>query len=372
MKVTFGARAYSIEIGTGMLPRADTFIAPLLKRKKTVIITDDHLADTPHLATLQKSLDEAQIVHDTLVIAAGEASKSFTQLEALCDWLLGAQIGRDDCIIALGGGVIGDLTGFATAILRRGTRFIQIPTSLLAQVDSSIGGKTAINSALGKNLIGAFHQPELVLADMDVLQTLPMRELRAGYAEIVKYGALGNAGFFNWLDENYEAVLTRSPAALAYAVAESCRAKAAIVTRDRREAGERALLNLGHSFAHAFEKLTGYGEALLHGEAVAYGMVLAFRFSVARGHCALADSERFEAHIRRVGLPVEMAQIGNDQMSDNVFHADALVAAMRQDKKVAAGQMRLILVNAIGESFIATDVDTDALHAFLLDEGAQA
>jgi 3-dehydroquinate synthase len=275
VRVELAARSYDIHIGSGLLPQAGAYIAPLLKRPRVAIVTDTHLAES-HLPTLEKSLDGADIAYDTVVIEAGESSKSFAQLEALTGALIDFEIERDDCVIALGGGVIGDLTGFAAAILRRGTRFIQIPTSLLAQVDSSIGGKTAINAGQGKNLIGAFHQPDLVLADMDVLTTLPTRQILAGYAEIVKYGGLGNPDFFDWLDANHQDVLALQPDAVGHAVAESCRAKAAIVARDEREAGERALLNLGHTFAHAFEKLTGYGEALLHGEAVAYGMVLAF------------------------------------------------------------------------------------------------
>jgi 3-dehydroquinate synthase len=364
VRVELAARAYDIHIGTGLLAKAADYIGPLLTRKRVAIVTDTHLAEL-HLATLQKALDAADIAHDTVVIEAGEGSKSFSQLETLCGALIDFEIERDDCIIALGGGVIGDLTGFAAAILRRGTRFIQIPTSLLAQVDSSIGGKTAINAAQGKNLIGAFHQPDLVLADMDVLTTLPPRQVLAGYAEIVKYGGLGNPAFFDWLEQNHQAVLALEPAAVAQAVAESCRAKAAIVARDERESGERALLNLGHTFGHAFEKLTGYGEALLHGEAVAYGMVLAFALSAERGHCSSSDADRVKAHIGAVGLPITMAQIGNGK-----FEADALVEAMRQDKKVQAGKMRFILAQKIGHTFIADDVEADALRAFLIAQGA--
>ena len=297
---------------------------------------------------------------------AGEASKSWTQLSDLCDWLLSQEVERKDCILALGGGVVGDLTGFAAAILRRGTRFIQVPTSLLAQVDSSIGGKTAINSAHGKNLIGAFHQPDLVLADMDVLKTLPPREIGAGYAEIVKYGALGNRAFFDWLEENGSRVLALEPDAVSHAVAESCRAKAAIVARDEREAGERALLNLGHTFGHAFEALSGYGSDLLHGEAVAYGMVSAFAFSAARGICPSEDAGRLKAHLAACGLPTEMSELGKGR-----FAADDLVNAMRQDKKVEAGQMRFILARGIGDSFIADDVTEAELKPFLLAQGAQ-
>ena len=362
--VELGERAYEIHIGSGVLARAADYIAPVLARPKLAIVADANLAET-HLPVLQATLDGAGIAHDSFLVPAGEASKNFHQLAELCDWLLAQKIERNDCIVALGGGVIGDLTGFAAAILRRGTRFIQIPTSLLAQVDSSIGGKTAINSKSGKNLIGAFHQPDLVLADMDVLTTLPPRQVLAGYAEIVKYGGLGNPAFFDWLEQNHQAVLALEPAAVAQAVAESCRAKAAIVARDERESGERALLNLGHTFGHAFEKLTGYGEALLHGEAVAYGMVLAFALSAERGHCSSSDADRVKAHIGAVGLPITMAQIGNGK-----FEADALVEAMRQDKKVQAGKMRFILAQKIGHTFIADDVEADALRAFLIAQGA--
>ena len=250
--------------------------------------------------------------------------------------------------------------------MRRGTRFIQIPTTLLAQVDSSIGGKTAVNSSRGKNLIGAFHQPDLVLADMDVLATLPPREIGAGYAEIVKYGALGDAEFFDWLCANGQDVLALHGEATAHAVAESCKAKAAIVARDERESGDRALLNLGHTFGHAFEKLTGYGDALLHGEAVAYGMVLAFAYSAEVGLCSAEDAERLRAHIAECGLPARMQAVGN-----GVFDADALIEAMGQDKKVQAGKMRFILARALGDSFIAEDVTPQTLRPFLIAQGAR-
>ena len=366
VRVDLGARSYDILIGADLLRQAGSYIAPLLPRPKTVIVTDTNVAEA-HLKTLQSALDGAGIDHASYLVPAGEASKNLSQLEKLCDWLLSQKIEREDCILALGGGVIGDLTGFAASILRRGTRFIQIPTTLLAQVDSSIGGKTAVNASLGKNLIGAFHQPDLVLADMDVLKTLPPRELRAGYAEIVKYGALGDLGFFEWLEANGEKVLALDTQSVAYAVAQSCRAKAAIVARDEREAGERALLNLGHTFGHAFEKITGYGEALLHGEAVAYGMVLAFAFSAHRGECDPQDAQRLRAHLEACGLPASMAQVGN-----GVFGVDALLDAMGQDKKVKAGKMRFILARALGDTYIADDVSAQALHPFLIAQGAHA
>ena len=365
LEVALGARAYDIHIGSALLARAADYIAPLLPRPKLAIITDSHVAPL-HLETLTAGLDRAGIAHDSFIVPAGEASKNFGQLEQLCDWLLDMKIERQGCVVALGGGVIGDLTGFAAAILRRGTRFIQIPTTLLAQVDSSIGGKTAVNSSRGKNLIGAFHQPDLVLADMDVLTSLPRREIGAGYAEIVKYGALGDRGFFDWLCTNGPDVLALQPAATAHAVAESCKAKAAIVARDEREAGDRALLNLGHTFGHAFEKLTGYGDALLHGEAVAYGMVLAFAYSAETGLCSQADADALRAHIDASGLPSTMRAVGN-----GVFDADALIEAMHQDKKVQGGKMRFILAHGLGDSFIADNVTADSLRPFLIAQGAR-
>ena len=364
VRVALDARSYDIEIAAGLLARAGDFIKPLLKRPHVAIVTDNHVAKH-HLATLQDGLEAMGIASTTTIIPAGENSKSFGRLEQLCGWLLDEKIERDDCIIALGGGVIGDLTGFAAAIVRRGARFIQIPTTLLAQVDSSIGGKTAINAAQGKNLIGAFFQPELVLVDTQVLTTLPARELRAGYAEIVKYGALGNAAFFDWLEENGTDVLAGDAAAQTYAIAESCRSKAQIVARDERESGERALLNLGHTFGHAFEALTGYSNTLLHGEAVALGMVLAFELSVARGHCPAEDAARLRALLDAATLPVTMTRVGNGN-----FEADALVAAMGQDKKVKSGKMRFVLAEALGRSFLTDTVNRDDLRAFLIAQGA--
>jgi 3-dehydroquinate synthase len=364
VRVALDARSYDIEIGADLLALAGAHIAPHLKRDRVAIVTDSHVAKH-HLQTLQAALTHAGIASTTSIIPAGENSKSFGRLEQLCGWLLDEKIERDDCVIALGGGVIGDLTGFAAAIVRRGLRFIQIPTTLLAQVDSSIGGKTAINAAQGKNLIGAFFQPELVLVDTQVLNTLPARELRAGYAEIVKYGALGNAAFFDWLEANGGDVLAGDAAAQTYAIAESCRSKAGIVARDERESGERALLNLGHTFGHAFEALTGYSNTLLHGEAVALGMVLAFDLSVARGHCAPEDAARLKALLEAAALPVTMKRIGNGN-----FAADALVGAMAQDKKVKSGKMRFVLVEGLGKSFLTDTVSPADLRAFLIAQGA--
>ncbi len=267
---------------------------------------------------------------------------------------------RGDLVVALGGGVIGDLAGFAAAILRRGVRFVQIPTSLLAQVDSSVGGKTGIDTPQGKNLIGAFHQPGLVLADTDVLRTLPDRELRAGYAEVAKYGLLGDAAFFGWLEQNYAAVLALEPAPLTHAVETSVQAKAGIVGRDETEQGERALLNLGHTFGHAFEAWCGYSDRLLHGEAIAIGMSIAFRFSAALGYCTEAAADRASAHFRAVGLPTRIAEIPGDKPS-----IDAMMKLMAQDKKVRHGKLTFILVRDVGEAFIARDVPSETVRAFL-------
>ncbi len=308
VEVNLGARSYPIIIGSGLLADAAALIQPYLRRPKLAIITDESLVKH-HLPKLEASLKKAAIDHAILSVPPGEASKNFAQLERLTGWLLEQKIDRHDIVIALGGGVIGDLTGFAAAILRRGTRFVQIPTTLLAQVDSSIGGKTAINMPVGKNLIGAFHQPDLVIIDMDVLATLAPRELCAGYAEVVKYGALGNAAFFDWLQKNGDKVLALEPQALAYAIGESCRTKATLVARDERETGARALLNLGHTFGHAFEKLCGLNGDLLHGEAIATGMVMAFDFSVTRGHCPRQDGERLRTVLDAARLPTDMTQI---------------------------------------------------------------
>lgn len=362
--VSLGARSYDILIGSELLSRAGAVISPLLRRPRCAIVTDEIVGDL-HLATLEAGLAASGIVSNSKRLPAGEATKSFDRLRELCDWLLSEKIERQDLIIALGGGVIGDLTGFASAILRRGTRFVQIPTTLLAQVDSSVGGKTGINVDHGKNLIGAFHQPDLVLADQTVLASLPNRDLAAGYAEVVKYAALGDAAFFGWLEAHGSAVLNREPAALTHAVKRSCEMKAEIVARDETEQGDRALLNLGHTFGHAFEALTGYGEKLLHGEAVALGMVLAAKLSRDMDLCSANDVDRLTTHLAASKLPTDMKDLG-------CFSADALIAVMQQDKKVDAGTMRFILMRGLGESFISRDVVPDALKSFLVREGAEA
>ena len=360
--VSLGDRSYVITIGEGLLHHAGATLRPLLARPLTAIITDENVA-RHHLATLKSSLDAAGIVHSELVLPAGEATKSQQYLMQVCDFILGAGIERADTVIAFGGGVIGDLVGFAAAIVRRGVNFVQIPTSLLAQVDSSVGGKTAINSPHGKNLIGAFHQPVAVLADIEVLSTLPPRELAAGYAEVVKYGLLGDADFFNWLETGANRIFSADPQARVQAIRTSCEAKARIVAADEHEHGERALLNLGHTFGHALERATGYSDTLLHGEAVSIGMAQAFRFSERLGLCPPGSANRVEAHLQSVNLPVTLAGI-----RQHLHSAGELIAMMRQDKKASGGKITFILVNGIGNAFIEKNVDEAHLKAFLEDE----
>lgn len=360
LTVGLGARAYDILIDASLLDSAGAHLGPLLKRPRTVIVTDENVlaAQGPRL---MKGLSAYGISAETVALPPGEATKSMARLEWLLQRLIELEVDRGDLLLAFGGGVVGDIAGFAAAVLRRGCRFAQIPTSLLAQVDSAVGGKTGVNLPQGKNLVGAFHQPVLVLADLAALDTLPARELRAGYAEVIKYAALGDEAFFAWLEENGEALLAGDRAARAYAVRTSCAMKAAIVARDEREAGERALLNLGHTFGHALEAATGYGEALLHGEAVAAGMGLAFDYSVRLGVCPRADAGRLKAHLKRVGLPAGPADIP-------ALHGvapEALLAHMRQDKKVAAGRLALILARGIGKAYIAENADADSILAFL-------
>ena len=359
-------REYDILIGPGLLAQAGAAIARLAPEAACAIVTDANVAPL-HLAALEASLEAAGIRHESIVVPAGEASKSYACFETVCDGVLAGRFERGDLVVAFGGGVVGDLAGFAAASLRRGMRFVQIPTSLLAQVDSSVGGKTGINSHHGKNLVGAFHQPALVLADTDVMTTLPPREFAAGYAEMAKYGLLGDAAFFDWLDANLLEIFAGGPAR-ATAVARSCAAKAAVVVRDEREQGERALLNLGHTFGHAFERLTHYdGSRLVHGEGVAIGMACAFRFSARRGLCSRQDVARVEAHLRTAGLPTRIRDIAG-------FDADAatIVEAMYQDKKVEHGSLTFILVNGIGAAFVAKGVDAGDVRAFLEEELALA
>jgi len=365
VKVSLGERSYDIMIGEHLLSRAGTLLAPFFRRPKTAIVTDANVA-RHHLGTLESALRDAGFEAGSIVLPAGEATKSFAALADLCDRLLEAGIERSDRIIALGGGVIGDLAGFAAAILRRGIDFIQIPTSLLAQVDSSVGGKTGINSALGKNLIGAFHQPLAVIADTALLSTLPDRELSAGYAEVAKYGLLGDAAFFAWLEQNVGRLMDRDAKTLIHAITVCCTDKADLVARDEREAGPRALLNLGHTFGHALEAATGYGARLLHGEAVAVGMVEAFRFSARLDLCDPGLAGRVAAHLKAARLPASLGDI-EGELPD----AHGLLAIMRQDKKAEAGRLAFILVRGIGEAFVSRDVDEAELTVFLHDELAQ-
>ncbi|WP_205042259.1 3-dehydroquinate synthase [Rhodoligotrophos defluvii] len=360
--VELGDRRYPVHVGPALLARAGELVRPLLARPHTAVVTDETVAAL-HLERLQASLAATGISAEVIIVPPGEQSKSFAALERVCDSLLGAAIERRDHVIALGGGVIGDLVGFAAAILRRGVRFIQVPTTLLAQVDSSVGGKTGINVRHGKNLIGAFHQPDMVLADTSLLDTLPTREFRAGYAEVVKYGLLGDAAFFRWLDAHHEAIAAQDGPERWQAVATCCRAKAAIVAEDEFETGRRALLNLGHTFGHALEAATGYSSRLIHGEAVAIGMALAFRFSERLGLCSPGTATEVIRHLAAVGLPTTLGQIDG-----SLPDAKGLVAFMRQDKKAVAGKLTFILVRGIGEAFVSRDVDDAAVEAFLAEE----
>jgi 3-dehydroquinate synthase len=356
ISVGLGARAYDIHVGIGLEPAA--LLKPLA-RGVVPVVTDEHVAEL-HLQPLLKGMSRAGVKARSIVLPPGEASKSFAGLERLTGELLDMGVDRGGMIVALGGGVIGDLTGFAAGVLKRGVGFAQIPTTLLAQVDSSVGGKTAINARQGKNLIGLFHQPRIVIADVALLSTLPRREMLAGYAEVAKYGALGDADFFDWLEQSAAAALTGDWAALTHAVAQSCRMKAAIVARDERESGERALLNLGHTFGHALEAATGFSDRLLHGEAVAIGMALAFRLSAALKLCPAADAERISRHLKAVGLPSAICDISGPRPS-----AAELLGHMAHDKKAAEGELTFILARGIGRAFITRDVPIEAVRDIL-------
>ena len=364
VNVPLGARGYDIAIGRGLIAELGTRVAALRPGAAAAIVSDRTVADR-HLAPAQAALEAARLRVRAVVVPAGESSKSWRMLESVCEQLLAAKIERGDLVVALGGGVVGDLAGFAAAVVRRGLDVVQVPTTLLAQVDSSVGGKTGINSAHGKNQIGAFYQPILVIADTALLDTLPARVFRAGYAEVVKYGLIGDAGFFAWLDANWRDVLGGGPAR-EHAIATSCRAKAITVARDERETGERALLNLGHTFGHAFETAAGFSNRLFHGEAVAVGMALAFGFSARRGLLPAAEAERVVRHLAQVGLPTRPADIPG-ALPD----ADALMALMAQDKKVRRGKLTLILARGIGASFVAPDVDPAEVRAFLAEKLAE-
>lgn len=358
VEVALGARAYDIMIGRGLLASLGARIKVLRPGARTAIVTDENVAKQ-HLAAAEASLASAGIESAAIVVPPGEGSKNIATFERVCEAIIGARIERGDLAIALGGGVIGDLAGFASASVRRGLDFVQVPTTLLAQVDSSVGGKTGINSSQGKNLIGAFHQPVLVIADTALLDTLPPREFRAGYAEVAKYGLLGDAAFFTWLEANWQEIFAGSPAR-EHAIAMSCRAKAAIVARDERETGERALLNLGHTFGHAFEAGCGFSDRLLHGEAVALGMVMAFDFSVSKGLVGASDAARARAHLAAVGLPTNVKQVPG-----GVPGVDALMDLIAQDKKVKRGKLTFILARGIGQTFVANDIDAADVRAFL-------
>lgn len=362
VRVELGDRGYDILIGPGLVEQAGARIAPLLPGAKLIVLTDSTVAGL-HLATLTRSLADAGCtVAEPLIVPAGEASKGWDTLGTVMDALLSRGIERRSALVALGGGVVGDLGGFAAAIALRGIDFVQVPTTLLAQVDSSVGGKTGINSPHGKNLIGAFHQPRLVLADTGVLDTLPRRELLAGYAEVVKYGLIGDRPFFDWLQDNGRAVIDGDGPARAQAIRVSCLAKADVVARDEREGGLRELLNLGHTFGHALEAEAGYGEALLHGEAVSIGMVMAFDLSVRLGLCPAADAVLVRAHLSAAGLPVDAAWL-KTAAPHAPWTPDSLLAHTAKDKKVKDGKVTFILTRAIGQAFRCRDVDVADVKA---------
>ena len=361
--VALAERAYDIVIGRGAIATLGARIKALRPNAKVVILTDATV-EKHHLAAVESILKSAGVAHSPIVVPPGEGSKNYATFEKVCEAIIAARIERGDLVVALGGGVIGDLAGFAASSVRRGLDFVQVPTSLLAQVDSSVGGKTGINSPQGKNLIGAFHQPILVIADTAMLDTLSKREFRAGYAEVVKYGLLGDVAFFDWLEANWQAVFaggdTSNSMAREQAIAICCRSKAGVVARDERENGERALLNLGHTFGHAFEAAAGYSQRLLHGEAVALGCVLAFEFSARKGLVPESEAARVRAHLAAVGLPTHVRDV-----QGGVPNADGLMDLIAQDKKVKRGKLTFILVRGIGQAFVADDVDPADVRAFL-------
>jgi 3-dehydroquinate synthase len=359
VRVELGPRSYEVRVGQGLLAGVGAQIAPLLRRKRVAVLTDRTVAGL-HLEALTSALEREGIAVEAHALTPGEATKSWAGLSEAVEWLLDARVERRDLVLALGGGVIGDLAGFAAAVLRRGVRFVQVPTTLLAQVDSSVGGKTGINTRHGKNLVGAFHQPSLVLCDTALLATLPRRDFLAGYGEVVKYGLLGDAVFFDWLEANGPAMAAGDGAARNRAVTRSVEMKAGIVARDETEEGERALLNLGHTFCHALEAATGYSDRLLHGEGVAIGCALAFELSSRLGLCAQETPSRVRAHLKAMGMKADLADIPGD-----LPDADRLLALMAQDKKVRDGRLRFILARAIGDAFVADDVDTEVVRRLL-------
>ena len=359
--VALGSRSYEVRIGTGLIEAIGTEIAPLLQRRKVAVVTDETVA-SQHLMRLARSLERAGIAMTALALPPGEATKGWVQFTRCVEWLLEQRIERRDVVVAFGGGVVGDLVGFAAAVLRRGVRFVQLPTTLLAQVDSSVGGKTGINSAQGKNLVGAFHQPSLVLADIGALDTLPRRDLLAGYGEVVKYGLLGDATFFDWLERAGPKVIDGDAEARLHAVTRSVEMKAGIVSRDETETGERALLNLGHTFCHALEKATGYGDRLLHGEGVAIGCALAFELSQRLSLCSQEVPSRVRAHLKAMGMKTDLADIAGD-----LPDAEALLRLMGQDKKVVDGRLRFVLARGVGQAFVAEDVPQDVVLRLLTE-----
>lgn len=361
VQVALGDRSYRIEIGHGLLAGAGDWVAPLLTRPRVAVITDDTVGPL-HLEALRQGLCTAGVEMAHLTLPSGEATKCWRYLTETVEWLLEQKVERGDMVVAFGGGVIGDLVGFAAAILRRGVRFVQIPTSLLAQVDSSVGGKTAINSSHGKNLIGAFHQPSLVLADVAVLGTLTQRDFLAGYGEVVKYGLLGDASFFDWLEINAPILAVGDVEKRIEAVRWSCQMKADIVERDETEQGDRALLNLGHTFGHALEAATGYSDRLLHGEGVAIGCALAFEVSSRLGLCSQEDPSRVRAHLKEMGMKTDVSDIMGD-----LPDADGLMALMGQDKKVTQGTLNYIMTRGVGQAYVTSDVDPKVVKSVLKD-----
>ena len=359
--VALPGRAYDIHIGDGLIGRIGDLVGPLLNRPFVAILTDETVA-AEHLGRVEQAFRAAGVACRSLALPAGEQTKGWPQFARAVEWLLAEKVERGDLVIALGGGVIGDLAGFAAAVARRGVRFVQVPTTLLAQVDSSVGGKTGINAPQGKNLIGAFYQPSMVIADIGLLDTLPRRDLLAGYGEVVKYGLLGDADFFGWLEANGPRIAARDRGALIHAVGRSCEMKAEIVLRDETEQGDRALLNLGHTFGHALEAATGYSERLLHGEGVAVGCALAFDLSARLGLCPQEDPSRVAAHLRAMGMMAKLGDIPGD-----LPDADGLLDLMAQDKKVIGGQLRFILARRIGDAFVTADVPRDAVRGLLAE-----
>ena len=359
VRVELGPRAYEVRVGSGLMARAGAEIGPLLARPRVAILTDETVAKL-HLEPVRAALAEVGIGSCALALPPGEATKGWDPLRRAVEWLLDEHVERRDVVVALGGGVIGDLAGFAAAVLRRGVRLVQVPTTLLAQVDSSVGGKTGINTRHGKNLVGAFHQPSLVLCDVEALATLPRRDLLAGYGEVAKYGLLGDERFFGWLEENGPALADGDAALRAEAVRRSCEMKAGIVARDEREGGERMLLNLGHTFAHALEAATGYSDRLLHGEAVAVGCRLAFDLSARLGLCPQEAPSRVGAHLARMGMRRDLEGLG-------LPGPEGLLALMGQDKKVEGGQLRFVLARDVGAAFTTSEVPTEAVLGVLAD-----